>query len=328
MAKRNKASQKRPSTIGGFSRRWENLGKFMGLSKDLSESGGEGFNAKYREFLGLLKSISPKEESVYTVPKGQELSFAQQSAADYKDYVLDYSLRNIKDIAIGLKDKLKDFAYSVVPLNKDEEKRADNLESLIKEQEGIAKSLESNIKNINKDERPEAYETQEKAIAQFKEKASVLKDYKPLVKNIIVYRELVANTGALDGQPRNSELKDLSSRFLKGILNSFKGDRDKYKDNAPIVMTIRRCLNNPDFLMAYYAENILQPAKYKLEKVAENFDLGDYAGKSIKVVDQERQVEYLNRIYSINRESQRKRNLNRMYEEELGIPKFGFREAA
>jgi len=313
--------------------KWERVGKLYQLATalDKSEDYGEAFKGYWRDVLQFLQTeenVEMGDERIRgQIPIGdprEQLAFVKEYFTRHRVASLNYGLNKLEDIVDELGGKLNVLATSVIPIKDNDLDRADNLEKLIDDYKDNAGTLRKNLGHIDKDasdKERERYNTQVKIIKEYEEFKFLLKDYKGLVENILGYRELSSHIKGEDGKPNTQKMAEIFSRYLDGILEEFKADKDKYEDNAPIIATVKALARNPDFLTKYYLEHILMPAKKKLDTATEKYDIKDYVKRNVKVMNTNKQIKFFDNVYAVSKEAELKdreenmdKRLNRLYD--------------
>jgi len=295
-----------------FGERWERVDKLYQLvgALDKSEDYEDSFQGYWRDFTGFLQTEheAMTGEVARLIPTGDvgaQLNFSKTYFNRYRQNSLNYGLDNLEELVDALGEKVMPLAVSIVPIKDKDMDKADNLERLIKDYGDNTDILKRNLRNIDpgsSEVEKEKYENQEKTIKEYEEFKSLLKDYKGLVKNILGYNKLLSYVGGKDREPNIRKMKELHDGYLTDILNTFKDDRDKYDDNAPIVETIKYLSNDSKFLARYYAENILKPAEKKLNSVAEKSDLKKYIKRNVRVMNTNKQIQFFDIAYALSKE--------------------------
>jgi len=151
----------------------------------------------------------------------------------------------------------------------------------------------------------------------------LLRDYKGLVENILGFSQLVgyAKGEGEKGKPNFDKMRNIYLSYLDGLMNKFSGDEDKYEDNLPVIETVRALSRDPNKLSEYYSEQILRPAKRKLDAALQNHNLKDYVKRNVKVMNMTEQIKFFDTVSalaSLPREEERDRNMSARFKRLYG----------
>lgn len=298
-----------------FVERWGGVPQLnqIAVALDKAEDYEDSFEGYWRDFLGFVQTkhehIDPA--LIRAISSGnprQRLDAAKTYFTNYRKSCLNYSRENLEDIVdeIGKKDKLSSVTLSAIPIKDYDMEKSYDLNKLIDDYEDSVKILRDGLKDINPETEGERYEIQKRTVEEYEEYRDLLKDYKPLVENILSHNQLVSYAVGERGKPNNEKMQEVLFEYLEGILEKYKNDKDKYDDNAPVVETIKALSGNPRYLMQYYTEGVLKPAEEKFKNEAGKHDLKDYVERNIKVMNTNRQIEFFSNVYAIAKENEMK----------------------
>jgi len=290
-----------------FRNRWGKIEKLYNLVQALDKNNSyeDAFNGYYRNFLEFLQTEHEDMggEVARLVPVGDvrdQLNFSQEYFSRYRVNSLNYGLNNLEDIINDLGDNLKKIAVNLIPIKDSDMDKADNLDRLINSYKDSVDTLKRNLRDINPEREKERYETQKKTIEEYEGFKSLIEDHKDLIKNIVEYKKLFSYVRGEEGKPNIPKVRELFFDFLDGLLEKYKGDKDKYDDNAPIIETVKYLSGNDNFLMKYYVNELLNTSEEKLNSVIKDADLKDYIKRTAGIIDVNKQTQFFNTVYAMS----------------------------
>lgn len=321
--------------VDKFRKRWGRIEKLYHLvnALDKAEDHDDAFQGYWEDFIEYLqtenKNMSGRIAKLFPVGNVREQSKASKLYFQrYRVHALNFGLRNLEDIVDKLKDedKLRPLIFNTIPIKETDMDKAHDLDKLIDSYGDKVTTLRRNLETINPDaseEEKQRYETQLNAVREHEELKSLLKDYKGLVENILVYRQLTSylKGEGKDGEPNVKKMQELFFGYLDGLLDQFRDDEDKFDDNAPIVETIKYLAGDPKSLAKLYFTNILRPAEENLKSAAEKSDVKDYLQRNVKIMNTNKQIQFFNTAYMLSGEEEaeeREKNENKR-PDKLGI---------
>lgn len=304
--------------IDTFRQKFNGLINESGLVETLDKSNERDFPRNWSDFVGYLhseyKNLSPN--TVAALPAGDigaQLTYSKAHLENSKNKTLEYSIKNLEEIVNSTNDKIP-LLINVLPVRDEDirDKKAYDLDRLTQEYEDIANRLKTNLIPLtlnSSDSQKERHNAQKNAIKKYEEFASLLRDNRELVENILGYRELVSHLGGEDRKPDTEKMKDLYFAYLNGILNEFKNDKSKFADNIAVIGTLKYlAAKNSEFLTGQYAERIIEPAQEKLKDLIGTNDIGSYVSRAVGVKNPREQMQFLEKLYSLSESELAKKN--------------------
>jgi hypothetical protein len=304
-----------------FTKKWDKVEKLAGLVESLgkAEDYEEDFKGKWRDFSEFLHTEYEDldQETIKLIPSEEQgpqtqLNFAREFYEKYRVEIVRYGLRKIGDITEDLEDKATSLIVSgtIIPIKETDLDKSDDLESLIEDYEDKIDTLKDKLEGLSSDD--QRYKEQKRTIEEYEEFIDLLKEYGDLVEHILSLTELNSYLrGGENREPNIERMRSIFFRYLDNLLEKFKGDKDKYEDNLPIIETVKALSGNRENLARYYINSILNPAEEKYQEVAEKEDLKDYVERTTNVLSPDRKKQVLKAAYILGKQKdQEKRQRN------------------
>jgi len=314
-------------SIKSFRKKWAGVMEHIGLVKtveDASKMSDKDFDQAYRTALGKVQEQYGSQingAAIQALPFGDRsalLTLMQRDSDRYLTETLKNSVKNVKDIISGLGDKLKSLALSLSPIKNYDATKQHDLENLVSSYRNRAELARRNLSGIDSDD--PAYKEQEQLIKEQDERASLIDEYKGLIRSTMAFRSLQDNLTHKDG-PDEAEMQDLCLRYLGGVVEGFGNDKKKLKDNIPLISDIHQLLSeDKKFLQQYYASKILVPASKKYEAEVAKHDLKDYVARNLGIMNTSEQAQFFGKVYSVSESAEAKKKLAGMYKDQFGLP--------